>query len=79
MDTINIKEINQWLERGDILAVARTQGIEKSNAYRYMRGHTKKVPVRFLEMVLEKAIKNKAAISAKWATLQATGTNQLRK
>lgn len=79
MGTIDIKEIDRWLERGDVLAVAKEQGIEKSSAYRYMNGKIKKVPVLFLEKVMDKAIKNKARLSSKWATLQLTGTNQLRK
>jgi Holliday junction resolvasome RuvABC DNA-binding subunit len=77
MSTIDIKEINEWLQPGDIPAVAKATGIDKSNAYRYMRGDTKKIPHIFLQHIMKKAIKNKAQLISEWNTLTATGTNKL--
>lgn len=65
MSELDFSEIRKWLEHGRIKEIAEQCDLEPTTASKMLRGKIKKPNMKFLNAVMDEALRNKRTLTDK--------------
>lgn len=70
MSDIDLKEIRKWLEHGRIQQIAEACDLKPQAASKILQGKVKRPNVKFLNAVMDEALRNKRTLMEKQKALK---------